>query len=258
MNVKKEHRVGEIGYNNKGTKMKIIVYRNWDDMIIEFQDDHKYKTKTTYNSFKKGTVKNPFDRTVYNVGYKGVGKYNILRHGRIYDTWTGLLRRCYDPYTLNKEPTYINCTVEDELLNFQNFAKWYEENYYEVDNEQMELDKDILLKNNKVYCKEYMIFVPKRINLLIVNSKNRRGELPIGVYYYNKQHDKFYAHCSIVDEHGKAKRQQIGVYNTVDEAFLNYKEYKERYIKKIADEYKSVIPEKLYVALYNYKIEITD
>ena len=35
-------------------------------------------------------------------------------------------------------------------------------------------------------------------------------------------------------------------------------EIKENYIKQIADEYKDLIPEKLYNAMYEYEIYITD
>lgn len=37
-----------------------------------------------------------------------------------------MLRRCYDPYYINKELTYIDCYVCDEWLCFQNFGKWWE------------------------------------------------------------------------------------------------------------------------------------
>ena len=39
---------------------------------------------------------------------------------------------------------------------------------------------------------------------------------------------------------------------------LYYKKYKEKLIKKIADEYKDEIPIKLYDAMYRYEVEITD
>ena len=48
------------------------------------------------------------------------------------------------------------------------------------------------------------------------------------------------------------------MFDTPEEAFQTYKEFKENYIKQVADEYKDKIPEKLYEAMINYKIEITD
>ena len=41
-------------------------------------------------------------------------------------------------------------------------------------------------------------------------------------------------------------------------AFEAYKKEKEKYIKEVAEEYKSVIPTELYDAMYKYKILITD
>lgn len=56
----------------------------------------------------------------------------------------------------------------------------------------------------------------------------------------------------------KTKRTHLGIRDTVEEAFSLYKIYKEKLIKDIADEYKNDIPKKLYYALHNYKVEITD
>lgn len=72
--------------------------------------------------------------------------------------------------------------------------------------------------------------------------------------YHN---NKFYVRCRILDGN-KGKRVSLGYYNNIEEAFQTYKNFKEKYIKEIADEYKNLIPNKLYKALYNYKIEIND
>ena len=37
-----------------------------------------------------------------------------------------------------------------------------------------------------------------------------------------------------------------------------YKNFKEKVIKEVADEYKDLIPKELYNAMYRYEIEITD
>jgi hypothetical protein len=54
------------------------------------------------------------------------------------------------------------------------------------------------------------------------------------------------------------KQIHIGVYTTIKEAFESYKRYKENHIKEMADYFKNQIPIKLYNAMYNYKVEITD
>lgn len=59
-------------------------------------------------------------------------------------------------------------------------------------------------------------------------------------------------------ENGYSKTYYIGQYDTAEEAFLHYKDYKEKYIKKLAEEYRDNIPEALYEAMMNWKVEITD
>lgn len=196
---------------------------------------------------------------IFNIGYLGKGKYKVSENGRktkAYLTWCNMLKRCYDPYYINEYPSYINCYVCEEWLCFQNFAKWHEENYYKIENDFICLDKDILIKGNKVYSPDSCIFVPNRINCLFTKCDRARGKYPIGVDY-KKSANKFRARCRIL-VNGKINRKSLGYYDTDEEAFLVYKQFKEGYIKEVADEYKDLIPKKLYEAMYSYKVEIND
>lgn len=251
-NIKAKDRIGEIGFDKNKVKMKIIEYYDCHNVIIEFQDEYKAKVHTTYKAFKNSQVKNPYSKTICNLGYLGVGKYSHKEYEEIYEVWRNMIRRCYDPYRLNKKPTYINCYVCEEWHNFQTFAEWYEENYYEVPNERVELDKDILIKGNKIYSPETCILVPRKINILFVKRDSKRGEYPIGVSYL-KECDKFRAYCDI-----QGKQKYLGIFDTFEQAFSVYKNFKESYIKQIADEYKSLIPQMLYEVMYEYKVEIDD
>ena len=102
-------RLGELNYNQHGTLMKIIRYANSMDIDIEFQDDNKYITKhRRYDDFIKGKVQNPFDKTVFNIGY--LGEINIVdAHSKSYHTWKGILERCYDQNFQKYKPTYKDC-----------------------------------------------------------------------------------------------------------------------------------------------------
>ena len=252
-------KVGEINYNNNGSKMQIIKYINNRNVFIQF-DNNNYKTKTSYKDFKEGRVKNPYDKTYVGIGFLGEGKYKKYinkKDTKQYSEWGHMLKRCYDKNYLSRFPTYKDCTVCKEWCNFQIFAKWFDENYYEIDNEKMRLDKDILIKGNKIYSPETCIFVPENINNLFVKSDAIRGKYPIGVTEH-KPHKlyttKYRARCM----NNNKKRIDLGLYNTPGEAFYAYKKYKENLIKRIADEYKNKIPQKLYDAMYRYKVEITD
>ena len=255
------NRIGEINYNSYGTPMKIIEYKNSTNIIVEFQDEYKYKRKCEYGQFKKGQLQNPYDKTVYGVGYLGEGKYKSRgedgKQTKVYQTWKSMLQRCYDPYRINKYPTYINCYVCDEWHSFQNFAKWFYKNYYEVESQRMHLDKDILIKGNKIYSPKTCVFVPERINYLFTKSDKARDNTPIGVHWH-KRDGVYECHCSVLNKENKKELKYLGRYKNIIVAFDSYKTFKEVYIKQVADEYKDLIPKKLYDAMYKYKVEIND
>ena len=251
---KKIDRTGEINISNEGYEMKIIKYFNWENVIVEFQDKNKIRVTCRYNDFKKGSIKNPYHTSICKKGYLGVGKYSYKTHSQIYKEWNSMLHRCYDNDVHKIHSTYTDCTVCEEWLNFQNFAKWYEENYYEIEGETMCLDKDILIKGNKVYSPSTCIFVPNKINALFTKSDKARGKYPIGVSFH-KKYNKLIVRCNI---NNKTKHLGMLELNQVNEAFLIYKNFKENYIKQVADEYKDLIPIKLYDAMYKYEVEITD
>ena len=99
--------------------MKIIKFINNSDMDVQFLDEYGFiKKHVKYTAFKKGQIKNPYDKTVCGIGCLGVGKYKCKRDNEdnlseVYETWMGMLRRCYFDDT--KFPAYYDrCIVCDE------------------------------------------------------------------------------------------------------------------------------------------------
>lgn len=238
--------------------MTIKEYYSYSDIVVEFENG--FCKHTSYQRFKLGYVINNYHKNVVNGhGFLGLSKSKENgKHKKSYLVWRSMLERCYNPNTHRKEPTYIGCTVCEEWECYENFEKWYLENYYEVNDEKMCLDKDILVKGNKIYSPSTCVFVPQRINNLFTKTNSKRGTYPIGVSYYPR-YNKFCVHCSIINKsNGKKSHKTLGCYDSVDEAFNIYKDFKESYIKSIAEDYKYVIPSNLYNALINYNVEITD
>ena len=116
----------------------------------------------------------------------------------------------------------------------------------------LDLDKDILFKGNKVYSPEACSFVPHEINTLFLSKKADRGDYPIGVSY-EKEKKKFRAAMAFMGEQIK-----LGTFDTAEAAFARYKKYKEDFIQDLAEQYRNVIPYKVYEAMMNWKIEIDD
>ena len=254
---KAEEKLGEVRVMNCGEVAIIVNYANYNDITVQFKTTGEL-IKTTYSNFKKGGVKSHFTPSVYGVGIIGNEKTTNENGNKIksYIQWTNMLMRCYSDECQKAHPTYKDCYVCEEWLNYSDFKKWFDENYYEIDGERMDLDKDILMKGNKTYSPNTCVFVSQNINKLFIKSNKARGKYPIGVYF-NKDANKFMAYCRIF-YNGKSQQKNLGLYDNIEEAFNAYKQFKEANIKQMADYYKDKIPQTLYEAMYNYKVEITD
>jgi hypothetical protein len=240
-----KNRVGEKHITNEGYEIEIIEYFSSFNLTIQFKDKTVLKN-IQYGYIVRGSIKNPNHRSVYGVGYFGVGVYNGVKHVKIYQTWHDILKRCYSEKKQKRNPSYIGVLVAEEWHNFQVFAKWFEEN--SIDN--FELDKDILCKDCKTYSPQTCCFVPQEINKIFIRSEKTRGNFPIGVH---KLENGYVSRINI-----NGKRIYLGYFNTPEEAFHAYKTEKEKYIKEVADKWKYQITEQVYNALINYTVEITD
>lgn len=254
---KKIEREGLVFKSKYNEKYTVIDYKDNKNVIIEFENG--YIKKCRWIEVEKGSVINPYTKTICEVGFLGEGEYHKTinrKNTKTYVHWLGMLQRCYSDD--EKNPTYIDCEVCEEWHNFQNFAKWYEDNYYEIEGEEMCLDKDILCKGNKIYSPQTCVFVPKRINSLFTTSSSKKVDYPIGVYYH-KDCDKLIVQCGVI-ENNKKKLKHLGLFplNKPFQAFTCYKNFKEKYIKQVADEYKHLIPSLVYEAMYNWVVEIND
>ena len=243
--------VGNEYINKFGEPFKVISYNGYSEIGIIFKNG--YKTMCTSKSIKDRSCCSPYLKKSLGVGYIGDGEYNYINDKYVYKAWAHMITRCYDKKYSDKYPTYNGCSVSEEFLCFQTFAKWYYNNIW-MDN-KMVLDKDILIKGNKAYSKDSCILVDVRINSMFTKCNSARGKYPIGVSI-DKRYDRLRGY--IYTEENKRSMKYC---NTVEEAFNVYKSTKESYIKRIADEYNSKypnFPKKLYDAMYNYEVEITD
>lgn len=241
----KEERIGEVKSNYQNCLMEIIEYKNAHDITVQFKDDHGAKVHTEYNNFLRGRVKNPYYPSVYGRGYLG-DKYPTFKEKhkkcKEYQLWQRMMERCYGSYYRH---AYENAEVDKEWWNYDNFYEWlhqqpnFEMWYYKDD---FALDKDILKKGNKTYSAENCCIVPRKINSLLIGQDRKRGHLK-GVTK-DKRRKQFIA----------CKCNQYC--DTEEEAAMYYKQYKENYIRQMAEKfYKSgEITKQCYQALLNYKI----
>lgn len=250
-------KLGEKNINSQGCEMEIVRYFNNKNIDILFDDGTLLKN-TTSKHFKDGSIRNPNFKSVYGVGYLGIGEHSGTDNLKIYNSWSGMLERCYNKKCKQMHPTYIDCVADERFHNFQYFYNWYIENNWS--NSDLSLDKDILVKGNKIYSPDTCVLVDSNINSIFIKCNKSRGKYPIGVTV-DKRYGSIYAQASINNKDGTYGNKYLGVFKTVEDAFNSYKSFKESYIKQVADEYKLKypnFPQKLYDAMYSYEVEITD
>lgn len=210
------------------------------EFILKVINDIKYKPDNWSSRSMKPTM--------CGIGYHGSEEINY--QSKAYLRWHDMMNRCYNEKFHERQSQYKGFTVCEEWHNFRNFEIWYIENTY--GNESLDLDKDILFKGNTVYSPETCCLVPHFINTLFVNTRNGRGDYPVGVFF-DIDKEKYRAAMSFM-----GRQIKLGTFDTDKEAFARYKEYKEDFIQDIAEQNRGKIPFKVYEAMMNWKIEITD
>lgn len=197
-------------------------------------------------------------RLILGIGIRG-DKYPSHKDGKIlreYNTWTGMLRRCTEECWI-KNPSYVGVTCSENFKSYSYFYEWCNKQIGFMSKDEKgkswNLDKDILVRRNKIYSEDTCVFVPQNVNCLLTRSEAKRGKYLIGVCW-DKQHSKFRAYC----KDGKRRNINIGRHSTEQEAFLAYKMCKEDVIKKVAEEYKFKLDPRVYESLLKYEVSEND
>ena len=250
--------VGKVCKSLNSGDFKVLKYNDSKNVEIRFLKTG-YEATVELGNIKSGGVKDRYLPSVYGVGVLGT-KYpssESRRNTKEYKLWQSMLERCYSDINVcdvskKKYSTYIGCEVSDKFKSYEYFYEWcHSQIGFGV--EGWHLDKDLLVKGNKVYSEDSCVFLPSEINSLLTKRTASRGEYLIGVCW-NKRNKAFVAMVS----KNKGKPEYLGYFKTELEAFNAYKQAKEAFVKEQASKWEGKIDERAYNALMNYQVEITD
>lgn len=160
-----------------------------------------------------------------------------------YKLWHAMLGRCY--YYDNYKNKAIVC---DDWLHFPNFARWVREYPFKFESD-WHLDKDIIIKGNKIYAPEFCSFVPRRINNAFAERKNESKELPLGV---SKSGNSKYK-CRYYNLAGE--RVQVCGFDDPNQAYKCFVKNKERVMRELAEFYRDNLDPRVYNSLITFKQE---
>lgn len=224
-------------------------------VIVEVKDNRNIRIKfsrTGYECWKQmgdirnGAVRDDLHRTKHGVGFIGQGPHVTSIKGKAtldHSRWGGMIERGYCKKVKLKHPSYETCKVDEQWHNFQEFAEWCQwQKGSKI--KGWELDKDILKGGNMTYGPDTCCFVPAEINIQFrkTNKKNcLSGVRKISSGKYTVALSKGISYA--------------GVFETQEEAFLEFKKQKEAKIKLLAEKYKEDLDERVYYKLTNFSLD---
>ena len=245
MIIPKDMKAGSTHKTNNNGSLTIIEYKSATKVIVKFIETN-YITTTTARYIRIKCVKDLLSKKVFGVGCFGVGIYKAKENGKVllsYNKWISMLNRCYSKDFQKEHQTYKGCTVCNDWLNYQNFAKWFYDNF-DFNNKSYCLDKDMKVINNKVYSPEFCVFIPNNINCFITDHNLGRGDFMIGVHKYI---NRFVSTCSSPFLEGC--NSVVGRFNTEQEAHQAWRKQKSIYANQLAEQQENEIVKD---ALLNY------
>lgn len=142
---------------------------------------------------------------------------------RSYKVWNGMIRRCYDPISLLDNPRYLDSTINSEWHNYADFHRWYIE---QPNNDVWQCDKDLSRYDSKVYSSKTCMLLPARINSYISQVAaqwDSKRELPVGIIVEDGSYRVVVSGI------------KFGCHHTLEEAFMEFCEVKQKYLKAICD-----------------------
>lgn len=158
-------------------------------------------------------------RKIYGVGINDYDEKVCIngKHIKSYLVWISMLGRCYSEKYQENHLTYKDIKVCDEWLSFSKFKEWFDANYpYHIEEQgiSLNLDKDILSGESKIYSPETCVFIPKNINLFmsIKYSNNTSGYTGV---YWDKDKRKWRAQ---INDFYSSKYKKIGRFKNIEDA----------------------------------------
>lgn len=189
------YSIGKIFENNKGDKFEIIEKLDGRKRRIKFLNTG-YERITTTSAINLKSVRNKARPTICGIGISDLSSTHLL-----YDRWRNMLRRCYDENHYNY-PDYgaKGITVCKKWHTFSNYVKDIEqkENYDKLvqDSKNWQVDKDILIPNNKIYSNETTLIVHISENSKQAQLHSKRNTC---VSQYTKQEELIMSYKSIAE-----------------------------------------------------------
>lgn len=281
MTKKKEEYVGMRFTSNKGEEFEVVKYINSAAIVIRF-DSNGYEKTITMPQARTGSVRNDekvekekIDAKLLKIREKQEKealqdrlksyeseciakmtfnpvsisepelKFPPSEYHSYYTRWRGVIDRCNPVKQIGRDACYKGCSISEEWKDFQNFAQWCEDNNLCGG---MDIDKDVLIKGNKVYSSETCLVIPSEINTRAGFNKPLRKELMGTQKVATKNGFRYRARFG----GGSTAKKELGTFDTELEAHKAWANYKKSILEPLIEQYKYAMTDRAYKALKDY------
>ncbi len=237
--------VGDKFISDRYGEFTVIRAKSSKDIDVMFKDGTIVNTTSTLVAER--VIRNLNFPTVFGVGFTGEGIYSKATHPNLYSKWASMISRGYNEKYKQKRPTYMDVIVDSNWHNFQNFAAWaIKRKDYKPD---WQIDKDIIVPNNKTYGAKFCCFLPTELNTSIRPKYVAKD----GTGLARRKDTKLeqYKVSYFIDNTYKTTRYFING----SEAYLFYVAEKNKRLKYLAEKYKGELDTEVYNKLSTINIE---
>ena len=152
------------------------------------------------------------------------------------ERWNGMFSR------ISKQSAYSDVTVCEEWQDVNNYIEWFKDNWIDYDG-RVDVDKDLIGKNSKIYSPETCCIIPHEINIGIrIVNKAESG----GILSWDKKRQAYKVRMKVHTRHINTQRKKY------KDALDLYFEKKDEFVKAMAEDFKDVIDKRAYNALMKY------
>lgn len=210
---------GKVFPTKMGGDIKIVTYIDAHNVTIQFLEGGEHRKVGIYE-VRRGILKNNFKPSVAGIGFLGGDITNKKAH----TNWISLL-------TTYSKIRYIDI----EWYNFQNFAKWFENNYNPIKMQDWVLCTSSTIENNKHIDSNNCFYLPLELSNQLKKSKG-----------YSIRKDGAIS--------AKFLGKHLGYFKNKEEAEEKYIEVKIKYIVELAIKYRDNLTLHAFNTLSNLKI----
>jgi hypothetical protein len=164
-------KIGETYKNNCGEEfivLELVKGSPTYDYKIRFIETGNEKIVNRSN-INHGSIRDEYSKNIYGIACKGCITCKTELQKKAFKRWYAMIERCYNPNSIGYKAYGLKgVEVCKDWLCFENFwndlthIDGYDEEKYIKG--EIELDKDVKIKDNKVYSKQTCKFIPKTTN----------------------------------------------------------------------------------------------